>query len=216
MIKVLFEGVHENTYHKGWYKIHPLTCSVTLIKTKNHNILFDTGTLAYRTKLLSELARENLEPKDIDIIFNSHFHLDHVSNNTVFFNAKQFSEHAAFDLKTNTVEIFTDKSLMKEKIPKDVEYFETPGHFHGHMSLKYSENGKNHVMSGDIVREDIIRGTGYSAGGVSKEAYESMKKVFEKADVIIPGHGRVIEGKLFKELKDILYNEFPKKHGFES
>lgn len=208
MIKLLFEGIHENTYHEGWYKIHPLTCSVTLIKTAGHNILFDTGTLAYRDKLIQELEKENLRPKDIDIIFNSHFHLDHVSNNTVFFNAKQYSNHAIFDLKTNSVEIFTDRSLLMKKIPENLEYFETPGHFHGHMSLLYKYNNVKYVMAGDVVREDIIRGTGYSANGTSETLRESMKKIFSKADVIIPGHGRIIEGEIFNELKQKVFNKF--------
>lgn len=215
-IKVLIEGIHENTYHKGWYKIDPLTSSVTLIKTKNQNILFDTGTLAYREKLIEELDKENLKPKDIDIIFNSHYHLDHVSNNTVFTNARQYSEHAIFDLKTGTVEIFTDKSLLREKVPETLEYFETPGHFHSHMSLAYTVDDLTYVMAGDVVREDIIRGTGYSANGATQTLYESIKKVFKKGDIIIPGHGRIIEGKIADELKEIVFNKFRTKHDLQS
>lgn len=216
MIKLLFEGQHPNSYHEGWYMIETLTSSVTLIKTKNHNILVDTGSLAFREKLLDELEKENIKPADIDIIFNTHFHLDHISNNTVFFNAKQFSEHAIYDLKTGKCEIFSDKSLLKKRVPKGIEFFDTPGHFRGHMSLLYEWEGKKYVVSGDVIREDIIRGEGYSANGMSQTLYESMKLIFEKADVIIPGHSRIIEGKLFDELKSIILNDFPKKHGLES
>lgn len=216
MIKVLLEGKHTNTYSTGHYRIEDFTSSVTLVRLKEVNLLVDTGTLAYREKLLEALSKEGISPEDINYIFNTHFHLDHTSNNTLFKNAKQVSEHSIFDLKTGKCDIFHNRELIKDYIPKEIEVLLTPGHFKNHCSILYSYEGKNYVMAGDVVREDIIRGDGFSANGVSQTFYNSMKLVFEKADVIIPGHGGIIEGKLLDELRSVVINEFPKRHGLES
>jgi len=216
MIKVLIEGKHTNSYFNGHYRIEDFTSSVTLIRLQNANILIDTGTLAYRDRLIKSLENENLFPNDIDYIFNTHFHLDHISNNTVFFNAKQVSEHSIFDLKTGKCDIYHERETLKKHIPEEVDFFQTPGHFKDHRSALYRDNDTNYVVAGDIIREDIIRGEGFSANGVSQTFYNSMKLIFQKADVIIPGHGRIIEGKLFDELYSIVLNDFPKKHGLES
>jgi len=216
MIKLIIEGKHANKYFNGYYRIEDLTSSVTLIRLKETNILIDTGTLAYRDQLIKGLMDEGIHTEDISYIFNTHFHLDHISNNTVFQNAKQVSEHAIFDLKTGKVDIYHDRSLLKNHIPSEIEFFRTPGHFKGHCSVLYNYENTNYVIAGDVVREDIIRGEGFSANGISQEFYDSMKLIFQKADIIIPGHGRIIEGTLFDELKSIVINDFPKKHGLKS
>lgn len=216
MIKVLLEGKHTNTYFDGYYRIEDLTSSVTLIRLADANILVDTGTLEYRDQLLQALKNENIKPEEINYIFNTHFHLDHVSNNTIFPNAKQVSQTAIFDLKTGKCDIFHGNEPIKNHYPKEIEFFPTHGHFRNHCSVLYKYEGKNYVVAGDIIREDIIRGEGFSANGVSQQFYDSMKLIFEKADIIIPGHGRIIEGTLFDELHSLVLNEFPKKHDLKS
>ncbi|MBD3156568.1 MBL fold metallo-hydrolase, partial [Candidatus Peregrinibacteria bacterium] len=188
------------------------TSSVTLIAIKDAIILVDTGTLAYRQQVLDALAHHNIHPSDVTHIINTHFHLDHISNNTLFPNAKQISEHAVFDLKTGKCSIYHDQTLLQKHIPDGIAFFKTPGHFKGHCSVQYTENNTRYVMAGDIIREDIIRGDGFSANGVSPQFYKSMKLIFSKADVIIPGHGRIIDGTLFDELYSLVLNEFPKQH----
>jgi len=216
MIKVILEGKHTNTYFDEYYRIEDLTSSVTLIKLKQANILVDTGSLAYREQILKTLQENNIYPKDINYIFNTHFHLDHVLNNSVFFNAKQVSAHAIFDLKTGKCDIYSNINLLNEHIPSEIKFFPTPGHFKDHKSVLYKYNNINYVIAGDIVREDIIRNKGFSANGVSQQFYDSMKLIFKKADVIIPGHGRIIKGKLFNELHSIVINDFPLIHGLKS
>ncbi len=212
MITVLIEGKHTNTYMDECYRIEDFTSSVTLITDKNAVILEDTGTLAYRKQLLTALHNHQISPSDVTHIINTHFHLDHISNNTLFPNAKQISEHAIFDLESGKCTIYQNQKLLHKQIPDGIKFFKTPGHFKGHCSVQYTENGTQYVMAGDIIREDIIRGEGFSANGVSREFYQSMKLIFSKADVIIPGHGRIVNGTLFDELQSLVLNEFPKKH----
>ncbi|MBD3156751.1 MBL fold metallo-hydrolase, partial [Candidatus Peregrinibacteria bacterium] len=114
MISVLLEGKHKNTYKKGYYRIEDFTSSVTLIAIKDAIILVDTGTLAYRQQVLDALAHHNIHPSDVTHIINTHFHLDHISNNTLFPHAKQISEHAIFDLKTGKCSIYHDQTLLQK------------------------------------------------------------------------------------------------------
>ncbi len=55
-----------------------------LIKTPNHNILFETGPHSSIKELTAELARHSLEIKDIDQVFLTHIHLDHAGAAWVF------------------------------------------------------------------------------------------------------------------------------------
>lgn len=55
----------------------------TYIKTINHNILVDIGTSSlYIEKKLEELS---VNPKDIDMIFITHDHIDHINGLKVFY-----------------------------------------------------------------------------------------------------------------------------------
>ena len=203
MIKVLIKGEHTNHYHDGYYRIDPLTGSVTLIREGENNILVDTGAFVYGEKLKEELAEEGLKPEDINYIFNTHYHLDHTTNNYLFPKAVVYVGNGVLDLKTGVCDIFDDKSL--RKLPEGVEILETPGHTSSHFSVVYKDEGQIYVVAGDAVREDILRDPEIpSASQKNPEFWKSVKKIFEVADVIIPGHGDVIEGEKLEELKGLL------------
>lgn len=203
MIKVLLIGEHRNFYKDGYYTINPLTSSVTLIKIKNHNILVDTGALFYSKKIIKALGEEGLEPKDIDIIFNTHYHLDHTSNNHFFVNAKIYVGNGMLDLKTGICTIYMD--LNKRKLPKGLEILQTPGHTKSHFSVVYKEDGKTYAAAGDAVREDFLTDKNLPWSSEDNKTFiQSMKKVFDIADVIIPGHGEIIEGERMEKLRKLL------------
>lgn len=204
MIKILFEGVHTNHQFPGYYTIDPLTSSVTLIQQGQggKNILVDTGTPAFRQKLFSELLKENLKPEDIHYVLNTHFHLDHCGNDAFFPNAEVIIGRSRLDYKTGAATIFEDLSLAK--FPYGIELLPTPGHTLDHWSYVYREGGVTYVFAGDAVREDIIRGRKYPHVHDLEKWLESMKKIFSIADIIIPGHGRVIEGAVKTELRKLV------------
>lgn len=202
MIKVILEGSHQNHYVDYGYEIHPLTSSVTLIQHAGKNILVDTGSYHFRDILLEQLKKEGLKPKDIHYILNTHYHLDHTSNNTCFPDNFMFISRATLDYKTGKCMIYKD--LEKIPYPKGIKMIQTPGHSEEHVSYIYKENGKTYVMAGDAIREDVLRDKNIPSS-IGKDSYkESVRKIFEIADVIIPGHGRVIEGKLLKELRELI------------
>jgi len=92
-----------------WNKTYKLYTYFFLLKSKEHNILIDTGCgdlkkinqMLYKEfegKISFEipehettksiLKRRNINPSSIDFVFISHFHHDHISNIDLFPNAK--------------------------------------------------------------------------------------------------------------------------------
>ncbi len=203
MIEVLFEGEHKNFPHEGaYYHIDPLTSSVTLIQEDGVNILFDVSSMVRKDQLLEVLEERGLKPEDIHHVVNSHHHLDHTFNNHLFAGtAFIHSAHAMLD-KEGVAHIFPPDEV--RGLPKDVELVETPGHTEADVSLVYEWEGKTWMCVGDAVREDLIRAEAPLSTRNPQDLLNTMKLIFERADVIIPGHGRVIEGKLKDELYELL------------
>lgn len=202
MITVLFEGLHTNHYHDGYYEIDPLTSSVTLIQNEGKNILIDTGTPKFFPLLKEKLAGHGLVPEDIQYIFNTHFHLDHTGSDAFFPNAEVRIGRSSLDYKTGRARIYTNEKLIE--YPAGIKMIFTPGHTVDHAAYVYEEKGVKYMCAGDAVREDSIRSQRVPRVHVPEKFVASMKLIFEMADVIIPGHGRQISGTLKEELYQLV------------
>lgn len=205
MIKQLFPGDHHNFKHDGYYEIEPLSSGpVLIINDEGEKILVDPGAFSHKDKLLDALKAEGLSPADIDAVLNTHHHLDHTSNNFLFHDTTPIYTRSAILWPNGKATIYRDDKLHAEVMPEGIEILQTPGHTDDAISFVYKEDKVTYVCAGDAVREDLIRSqNGYSAHDEDLFA-KSMKEVFEIADVIFPGHGKVIEGELFQELKEIV------------
>jgi glyoxylase-like metal-dependent hydrolase (beta-lactamase superfamily II) len=58
------------------------TC--TLLTSGRHRVLVDTGLPLQEERLLAGLRSRAIEPADIDIVVNTHLHIDHCTNNALF------------------------------------------------------------------------------------------------------------------------------------
>ncbi len=207
MIKQLFPGEHENQQFDGGYSIDSLTSGPVLIQnSKGQFLLVDPGAFSHKHRLITELAFHGLVPADIDAVFNTHHHLDHTSNNFLFHDhCPIFTRHAIL-WPSGKVDIFKDDEKHKAALPADIEFVKTPGHTDDHVSFAYREDGKTYVCSGDAFREDIVRGETPLSAHNKEQFLESLGKIFEIADVILPGHGRVVEGDLLEDLRRMTYD----------
>lgn len=199
MIEVLFTGAHEVHDSGPFYDLGPLTSSVTLIRDGGLNMLVDSGSLKFFPVLKKRLEDFGLKPADIHHIFNTHYHMDHCSNDVFFKNAKVWIGRSILNYKTGRVRIYRD--ISKVEYPNCIRLILSPGHTPEHFSYLHEEKGKKYVCAGDAIREDIIRKKAQLTALNPEQFVESMKGIFEMADVIIPGHGRVIHGDLKNELK---------------
>jgi glyoxylase-like metal-dependent hydrolase (beta-lactamase superfamily II) len=73
-VDVLLEGTESSS-----------TC--TLLTGGSHRVIVDTGLSHQEEALVAALARRGLRPADVDTVINTHLHVDHCGNNSIFPNA---------------------------------------------------------------------------------------------------------------------------------
>lgn len=192
-IKILLEG-YAKKIKNGW--VANSTCC--LITTENNKrIITDPGS--NRKALLKALKKEKLSVHDIDYVFLSHRHPDHVLLAGLFDKAK----YITFDSN-----LLYDQDLMlefdKDFLGKDIEIINTPGHVNEHISLIVTTKKGKIAIAGDTIwwwddEEqifDINQPDHNDAIDLDmKVLIKSRKKLIKKADYIIPGHGKMFKVK---------------------
>ncbi len=68
-----------------------------LISNGRHHIVVDTGLPHEVHQLVAALEKRGLKPGDIGTVINTHFHVDHVLNNSLFPNANTFASQESYD-----------------------------------------------------------------------------------------------------------------------
>ena len=71
------------------------TC--TLLSRGHHHIIIDTGMQHEARRLLAALEKRGLQPGDVRMIVNTHFHVDHVLNNCLFPQAVIYGSQQSHD-----------------------------------------------------------------------------------------------------------------------
>jgi len=68
-----------------------------LLSNRRQHVIVDTGMPHEAYALVKALEARGLKPTDIRIVINSHFHVDHVSNNTLFPGSEIFGCQESHD-----------------------------------------------------------------------------------------------------------------------
>ncbi len=69
----------------------------TLLSKERHHIIVDTGMPHEANQIVEALELRGLRPADVQTVINSHFHIDHVSNNHLFPNSEIFGSQESYD-----------------------------------------------------------------------------------------------------------------------
>jgi len=135
-IKVLIEG-----YAKEKNGIEIASSSTALIKNNNLKILVDPGS--NKKLLLKALTKEGLKPQDIDLIFITHYHPDHILNIRLFPDK---------DILDDDIIYREDKLIsFSGKIPNtNIKVIPTPGHAYEHACLLIETEKGKIVVAGDL------------------------------------------------------------------
>ena len=189
-VKILIEGYAKPTGGET-FKASP---STVLIKDSGKLILVDPGTS--KQKLTNSLKLEGVRLSDIDLIFLTHYHIDHL------LNIKLFPDTDVCDGWT----LYRDDEEMEisNKIPgTNVLIIPTPGHANEHVSLLVKTKTGKICVAGDLWwwqdgaepkldRKSLLSLKDPFAKD-KKALLASRKKIFKLADYIIPGHGRIFK-----------------------
>lgn len=171
--------------------------SVTLIKANNKNVIVDTANPS-DSKLLVKLLKENgLKTEDINYVINTHLDIDHVGCNSLFENAIFIGYK--YILQRDEFRFFDDEYV----VDADVKVITTLGHSYTDISVVVKTDNGVVIIAGDIFEnENDCDGEQARKWSIDWELQcKSRRRIFEIADFIIPGHG-----KMFKVNKKDLLN----------
>ncbi len=131
--------------------------------------------------LLDDLARNGVQPADVDIVINTHLHNDHTGWNTVerggrlrptFPNARYWIQRGEWDeamqpnertratyLPQNLLPVAEADQLEfiegETRVTSEITVIETPGHTANHASVAISSGGETAVYLGDMIQHQV-------------------------------------------------------------
>lgn len=85
-----------------------------LLTNGRYNIVADTGMPHEAYLLVDALAARNLRPEDIHFVINTHFHIDHVLNNSIFEKSEILASQESHDWCLNLYSAILDEANWQE------------------------------------------------------------------------------------------------------
>lgn len=183
-------------------------CSLVLIRTGGRTILFDTGPFRVRPVLIRALQELGLAPQDIDTIFLTHLHWDHVENLDLFPDAEVFTPRTEFDYAASprpndwgtppyVREILGDMRItllpeQEQELFPGVRTLLLPGHSVGLQGLVVDTDGERAVLASDALwsARDATRAVPDVAFFDPVKAQISLDRALSAGNVFFPGHDR--------------------------
>ena len=148
----------------------PASVSTFLLQVDGKNILFDAGLGAFGGKMLSRLAALGINADNIDIVYLTHFHVDHIAglvekdaagiDTNAFKNASIYAGKVEYDawmehipkndLQKMVMELYRDSLHLfafGDSLPHGVLAIDAIGHTPGHTAFQVS----NLLIIGDLM-----------------------------------------------------------------
>ena len=187
-LKILIEG-YVKRLPGGVLQASP---STVIINTAGKMVLVDPG--ANPELLRSAMQKYAIKPENVDALFLTHYHPDHI------LNIRLFPLQEILDGAT--------RYLADTEIPyngfipgTDIEVVPTPGHSAEHASLIVNTAEGKFAIAGDLFwweedqrqkcdRASLLKLIDPLAQNVG-QLYQSRVILLEKADFFIPGHGKM-------------------------
>jgi hydroxyacylglutathione hydrolase len=202
-----------------------MDCNSYVIKDES-SLLIDPGLTQFLPALIEEMQRDGIDPKDIDLIANTHLHGDHCWANEAFKKLsgaeilmhpvqKQFGEAAAVQAAqffgVANSEFSEDRLMDSQKLSlgeTDIELIPSPGHSPD--SICYYLPDDKVLICGDVI---FSQNTGRVdlPGGSADQLKASIERLSQlDIEYLLPGHMNIVVGK--ENVKNNF--EFIKKYVF--
>ncbi len=167
--------------------------TITLVKSRNHNLIVDTGNAQSKNLILKQLEKNNLKPENIDFAICTHSDIDHIGNLNLF-------PEATFIGGSDVMKGDLFKEFFKEKyvIDDDVYVIPTPGHDSRSISVIVKTEKGMVAIVGDLFEYDKDWETpdseSWEPWSQDKQVQmDSRIKIWKLADYIVPGHGDIFK-----------------------
>jgi len=183
-------------------------CTLVLLRDGRRNILFDAGAYRVRGALIAALKSRGLTPDDIEAVYMSHLHWDHVENVDLFRNADIYVSRVEYDYTAAIApsdwgtppfvrEILDGLRLVlldehEQEIFPGMRTISLPGHSAGLQGLVVdTEHGKA-VLAADALwsARDIVAGKPDLAFFNFEQGAASLTRLLKAGDIFYPGHDR--------------------------
>jgi len=179
-----------------------------LIQGMNRNVLIDSGLDQNFLILREHLSALGLKIKNIDIVINTHEHLDHIGSNRYFQESSLIAAHrfaaTKITLGDHYVTFYRSRDL--NELPLHVhlwlenrsifdleshflEVIHTPGHTSG--SICIYEHKSKALFSGDTLFAGGVLSYIAESGSVGDYINSIILLESRKISVIYPGHGNI-------------------------
>ncbi len=196
-LKILIEG-YAKKLEIGWVA-SSTTC---LVLSDDKKIITDPG--CNRKKLLTALKDHNLTTADIDYVFLSHQHPDHILLAGIFEKAKHITFDSQLLYNGDTLTEYTESELGPE-----IQILQTPGHTLEHISLIVATAAGKVGIAGDVIwwedgqqpnlnspdqKFNVAQQDNSQSKGLNMDTLVASRKLLlEKCDYIVPGHGKMFK-----------------------
>ncbi len=199
--------IFENLYAFLWMDPTANNCNTYILKGEK-NILIDPGHFHLFSHVLDGLKSISMSLDDIDLIFITHGHPDHMEAVRRFTNPDTLVAFSSIELdfikkvaphygEALGISEFEPQILLKEGSltvgDNDFQVLHTPGHSPGSMCLYWPE--KKVLFTGDVIFNGGIGRTDLP-GGSGEALKKSIKRLAElDVDYVLSGHGDIVYGR---------------------
>lgn len=186
-IDVLVLGYLER-FEDGSVNLKETWSTSSLIRTDDgHVIVVDTSSDFMRSPIKSAFKQiGKIFPDDVDMVVLTHCHTDHIGNVSLFKNAAVYV-HEGEECTIPNAKIVKEDT----EIAKGVRLVHTPGHSDGSMSV-FVEADRRYAIVGDAapLKDNFTKRIIPALHTDAEAARESLERIAEWADVIVPGHDK--------------------------
>lgn len=170
-----------------------IICTTTLLRGHGLHVLVDPG---WRDEpLLASLREAQVKPEQIDIVYLTHLHADHIRSSRLFPGARWLASPREIANWRDKIpeadrDILERLEPVEEEIAEGLQIVQTPGHTLAHTSVLFRNNGKRVLVAADavLVKEYYEHREVHVISEDAELAKQTIDRIKTMADIVIPGH----------------------------